>query len=560
MESSSDLVEFFKLETRFLHDCTEHTQAVPDPTRIRRKSIKEVKQWRRVRELGEGGFGVVWLEEEQGGELRAVKEIRKRDQQSNRIDIIRELLAMAYFSRDASTFIKFQGWFETDAGVFLAMEYLKLGDLHRCVLEPLPEDEASLIIFQVAEGLKTMHSNGFTHRDLKPTNIFVVSKSPRWWIKIGDFGISKRVRDGLQTRMVGDYVAPEILNLLDEDEETSQDYTSAIDMWSLGCVAQWLLTRTTPFPNGRGLRRYCSGKASFPTDELSSRVASAEATDFVTSIMAIMPSKRLTAEEALQHPWLASSVDDSTSEDESIRAAKGPSDEQPEDPEEISSLDFDNAKPLVDDQESVQNQKPFEGLTKTDDSSAATNGFPPDPRAEGLDSQKITGLKVPLLKPLAMGDPQVPAGNVPATSQVPPRIAEPEWEEVKKFMQVNASGQTNLVANKTKEAENAKSRPQISKAIVAKSQDAKDKSPDVEAVYRESFRRFAAKESVEAKAKRLHSLQDTKEQKAGKLNDLKKFSQAFKLPTPVPKDLLPILSKDSSRQSEIAEQAQRDAA
>lgn len=49
------------------------------------------------------------------------------------------------------------------------MEYLKLGDLHRCVLEPLPEDEASLIIFQVAEGLKTMHSNGFTHRDLKPT-------------------------------------------------------------------------------------------------------------------------------------------------------------------------------------------------------------------------------------------------------------------------------------------------------------------------------------------------------------------------------------------------------
>lgn len=99
MESSSDLVEFFKLETRFLHDCTEHTQAVPDPTRIRRKSIKEVKQWRRVCKLGEGGFGVVWLEEEQGGELRAVKEIRKRDQQSNRIDIIRELLAMAYFSR-----------------------------------------------------------------------------------------------------------------------------------------------------------------------------------------------------------------------------------------------------------------------------------------------------------------------------------------------------------------------------------------------------------------------------------------------------------------------------
>ena len=99
MESSSDLIEFFKLETRFLHDCIEHTRAVPDAARKRRKPSKEAKQWRRVRELEEGGFGVVWLEKEQDGELRAVKEIRKRDQQQNRIDISRELLAMAYFSR-----------------------------------------------------------------------------------------------------------------------------------------------------------------------------------------------------------------------------------------------------------------------------------------------------------------------------------------------------------------------------------------------------------------------------------------------------------------------------
>ena len=238
--------------------------------------------------------------------------------------------------------------------------------------------------------------------------------------------------------MVGDYVAPEILNLLDEDEETSQDYTSAVDMWSLGCVAHWLLTRITPFPNMRGLLRYCSGSASFPTDKLSSRVASAEAINFVTSIMATMPPKRLTAEKTLQHPWLASSEDDSTSEDESIQAAKWPSDEQRKDPEELSSLGFDNAKTLVDDQESVQNQKPVEGLTRIDDSNAATNGLPPDRRAEGLDSQKITGLKVAPLNPLATGDPQVPAGSVPATSQVPPRIVEPEREEDEKFIQVNA--------------------------------------------------------------------------------------------------------------------------
>ena len=120
------------------------------------------------------------------------------------------------------------------------------------------------------------------------------------------------------------------------------------------------------------------------------------------------------------------------------------------------------------------------------------------------------------------------------------------------------SRQTDLVANKTKEAENAKSRPQISEAIVTKNQDAKDKSPDIEAAVRESVRRFEA--SMKANGRRLHSQRFIKEQKAANLSDLKKFSRALKLPTPVPNDLLPILTKDSLRQSEIAEQAQRDAA
>ncbi|KAI4131429.1 MAG: hypothetical protein LQ347_002986 [Umbilicaria vellea] len=487
MESSSDLVEFFKLETCFLADCIEHTRAVPDPARKRRKPIKEIKRWRRVRELGEGGFGVVWLEEEQDGELRAVKEIRKRDQLSSRIDISRELLAMAYFSRDASTFVKFEGWFETDARVFLAMEYLKLGDLQRCVSDPLPQDEASLITFQIAEGLKSMHSKGFTHRDLKPTNVFVVSNSPRWWIKIGDFGISKRVREDmtrLQTRMVGDYVAPEVLNLLDEDEETSQDYTSAIDMWSLGCVTHWLLTRTTPFPNGKGLLKYCQGRAPFPIVRLPAQVAIAEMRDFITSIMAIMPSNRLTAEQALRHPWLTSSADvSSSSEDESTLTAKQAEEVQSYRPRETSALSFDNAPTLVDDSIISYKQKSVRRVAGTGEQNAATHGLPSNRLAEAVNQPEHASLAK---KPLV-------------SSKYPP--IDGTW-----------SGSLEQYPPTT---------------------------------------RFKAERRVQ---------QEMAQRKKVKLIDLKHFAEKFKLATPVPKDLLPILAKDMSKQNKIEEQARRDTA
>lgn len=52
--------------------------------------------------------------------------------------------------------------------MFITMEYLPDGDLHKCLNSPLPEDEAQHIVFQILEGLDFMHNNGFAHRDLKP--------------------------------------------------------------------------------------------------------------------------------------------------------------------------------------------------------------------------------------------------------------------------------------------------------------------------------------------------------------------------------------------------------
>jgi hypothetical protein len=96
-DTAIDLVSRYKLRTFFENDFTEHHRITSDRTRgVRRYT--EVQKWYRVKELGRGGFGVVFLEEDAAGELRAVKDVRKQNNGSQTVDWFRELLAMAYFS------------------------------------------------------------------------------------------------------------------------------------------------------------------------------------------------------------------------------------------------------------------------------------------------------------------------------------------------------------------------------------------------------------------------------------------------------------------------------
>lgn len=65
-------------------------------------------------------------------------------------------------------FVKLHGWYEDKDSVFLAMEYLRHGDLQKHMNEPMAETQVKIITIQLLEGLKTMHELYFTHRDLKP--------------------------------------------------------------------------------------------------------------------------------------------------------------------------------------------------------------------------------------------------------------------------------------------------------------------------------------------------------------------------------------------------------
>ncbi|RPB00560.1 kinase-like protein, partial [Choiromyces venosus 120613-1] len=306
-----DLAESYRLETEFSPNHVRHTKHARGSS----ERSERVEDWSQGEVLGYGAFGVVHKElESKTGRCRAVRMIDKRRLPAQ-FDYSRELLVIAILAKHKSLFVKFLGWFEDRNTLYITMEYLEKGDLGRYIGKPLEQEAVQKITKQVLEGLDVMHRKGIAHRDLKPENIFVVSMSPVW-IKLGDFGISKRIRaqdatsfhTQVSTRV---YAAPEVLGV-DSNSETST-YTIAVDIWSLGCVIYELLVGARLFPTESGIFYYFFGKWSFPADELKrlSPPISDAGISLIKSMISLEPGDRPTVLSSLGHTWISSLESDS---------------------------------------------------------------------------------------------------------------------------------------------------------------------------------------------------------------------------------------------------------
>ncbi|KAL4877876.1 kinase-like domain-containing protein [Aspergillus karnatakaensis] len=264
--------------------------------------------------LGSGSFGVVWLQKcttDRGPyRLRAVKQILKGKLETAGVDYTRELGALFRFSQEkySSHFVQSFGWYESPQSIFIAMEYLELGDLGRYLAKPFPEHEAQSIANQLLGGLQNMHKNGYVHRDLKLANIFVVSKGPTWRVKIGDFGLSKHV--GQEKTAFGsvfgtlDYLAPEVL-IKPQSAATTKNYAPPVDIWALGVIVFRLLTGKLPFNGISHLLMYFDSPDDTIARGLRRKRTSRDGTTFVEGLLSMNPAYRPSAEEALSLSWFA---------------------------------------------------------------------------------------------------------------------------------------------------------------------------------------------------------------------------------------------------------------
>ncbi|KAH7252920.1 kinase-like domain-containing protein [Fusarium solani] len=213
----------------------------------------------------------------------------------------------------AKYFAKTLGWYTSRSKLYIAMEYFPAGDLHSYALKhaPLPENECCEIASQILRGLAAMHQESFAHRDVKPQNI-LIHQSPqsvppaRWWVKLADFGITKRLEAGTSgsTRRNGTllYMAPELL--ISELSNGSRFDYPAVDMWALGVTTFFILTKSLPFQDLSSVIEYASdANRSFPGAALVDCKVSVDGRAFIRALMRRKPIVRLDSGAAMRHAW-----------------------------------------------------------------------------------------------------------------------------------------------------------------------------------------------------------------------------------------------------------------
>ncbi len=198
--------------------------------------------------------------------------------------------------------MKLIGLYREQDSCYLVMELCIGGELFDRIVQKqhYSEKEARDVIKIILSAVSYCHARGIVHRDLKPENLLMTSKSDDTSLKVADFGFAARVSpEMLLKNQCGTpgYVAPEIL--------CNQAYAAPVDMWSLGVICYILLGGYPPFPssaNQKAIQKIKKGDIMFHPQFWGH--VSEPAKMFIKAMLTIEPKKRITADQALDHPWM----------------------------------------------------------------------------------------------------------------------------------------------------------------------------------------------------------------------------------------------------------------
>ncbi|XP_020864266.1 phosphorylase b kinase gamma catalytic chain, liver/testis isoform isoform X2 [Phascolarctos cinereus] len=194
--------------------------------------------------------------------------------------------------------------YESSSFMFLVFDLMRKGELFDYLTEKvaLTEKEARSIMRSLLEAVSFLHANNIVHRDLKPENILLDDSLQ---IRLSDFGFSCHLEPGEKLRELcgtPGYLAPEILKC--SMDETHSGYGKEVDLWACGVILFTLLAGSPPFWHRRQilmLRIIMEGRYQFRSPEWDDRSATVK--DLISRLLQVDPEERLTAEQALQHPF-----------------------------------------------------------------------------------------------------------------------------------------------------------------------------------------------------------------------------------------------------------------
>lgn len=288
-----------------------------------------------ISSIGEGAYGIVLkCKEKKTKKIYAIKKFKDKDTENINIKkvLLRELKALRQLKHP--NIIQFNGSFKQNERLYLLFEYINssLLDLQEKEPEGLQLSVIKKISLGVLKGLAEMHSNGLIHRDIKPENILVDSKKEP---KIIDFGFCRET--GKRNEPLTNYVAtrwyrsPELL--------LSPSYGTEVDMWALGCVIGEMIDGQPLFPgddfldqlyniyealgpfpvkhkdsissneelNGINLDMYFISydefDANFIRNRYFNKINDDNLIDLLMKLLDLDGNSRITALEALKHPF-----------------------------------------------------------------------------------------------------------------------------------------------------------------------------------------------------------------------------------------------------------------
>lgn len=286
------------------------------------------------RPIGYGAFGIVWsVTDPRDGKKVALKKMPNVFQNlisSKRV--FREIKMLCFLKHEnvmSALDILQPPHIDYFQELYVITELMQ-SDLHRIIVstQPLTSDHVKIFLYQTLRGLKYLHSARILHRDIKPGNLLVNSNC---LLKICDFGLARveepnRSRNMTLEVVTQYYRAPELLM-------GTKHYTSAIDIWSVGCIFAELLGRRILFqaknplqqldliidllgtPDQDDMRHACAGakqhirRRPFKAPALAalyilSSQATHEAIHLLCQMLVFNPDKRIDCETALKHPYL----------------------------------------------------------------------------------------------------------------------------------------------------------------------------------------------------------------------------------------------------------------
>ncbi|XP_072341887.1 calcium/calmodulin-dependent protein kinase type II subunit beta isoform X19 [Scyliorhinus torazame] len=254
-------------------------------------------------ELGKGAFSIVRrcvklsTGQEYAAKIINTKKLSARDHQK----LEREARICRLLKH--SNIVRLHDSISEEGFHYLVFDLVTGGELFEDIVarEYYSEADASHCIQQILEAVLHCHQMGVVHRDLKPENLLLASKCKGAAVKLADFGLAIEVQ-GEQQAWFGfagtpGYLSPEVLR--------KEAYGKPVDIWACGVILYILLVGYPPFWDEDQHKLYQQIKAGaydFPSPEWDT--VTPEAKNLINQMLTINPAKRITATEALKHPWV----------------------------------------------------------------------------------------------------------------------------------------------------------------------------------------------------------------------------------------------------------------